>query len=379
MITVATNAQSANTAWPLDALGRPLRSLRISVTDRCNLRCRYCMPEEEYVWLERQEILTFEETARLAGIFMDVGVDRLRLTGGEPLLRRDLASLVRMLKVAGLGESPDARSGVSPGAEGSPSLSGPRLRDLALTTNGVVLASHVPALRDAGLDRITVSLDTLRPDRFRQFARRDALAQVLEGIRAARDAGFQSLKINSVVMRGFNEDELADLVDFGRETGAEVRFIEYMDVGGATQWSMSQVVSRQEILERLASRFGPIESQGVNGNAAAPADRFVLTDGTTFGIISSTTQPFCAHCDRARLTPDGLLLPCLYARQGVDLKSALRRGATFPELAALIANAWRGRRDRGAEERKAVRGRGPLVTVEALRRDPHLEMHTRGG
>jgi cyclic pyranopterin phosphate synthase len=243
----------------------------------------------------------------------------------------------------------------------------------------LLLASQAQALRDAGLDRITVSLDTLRSERFRQFARRDGLAQVLEGIRVAREAGFQSLKINTVVMRGFNDDELADLVDFGREAGAEVRFIEYMDVGGATQWSMSQVVSRQEILEKLSVRFGAIQPRSVHGNRAAPADRFILGDGTTLGIISSTTQPFCAHCDRARLTPDGLFLLCLYARQGVDLRTALRRGATAAELAALIAEAWQARQDRGAEERKAVRARGPLLPVEALRRDPHLEMHTRGG
>jgi len=376
---VTKYSQQDSSARPSDAFGRPLRSLRISVTDRCNLRCRYCMPEEEYVWLERQEILTFEETARLVRVFIDLGVHHLRLTGGEPLLRRDLASLIRMLKEAGPRETAGERPIQSPGAGGTDEPSEGRLRDLALTTNGLLLASQARDLRDAGLDRITVSLDTLRPERFRQFARRDGLPQVLEGIRAAREAGFESLKINTVVMRGFNDDELADLVNFGRDAGAEVRFIEYMDVGGATQWSMGQVVSRQEILETLSARFGAIQPRIVNGNRAAPADRFILGDGTTFGIISSTTEPFCAHCDRARLTPDGLFLLCLYARQGVDLKAALRRGATSAELAALIADAWQARRDRGAEERKAVRARGPLVSVETLRRDPHLEMHTRGG
>jgi GTP 3',8-cyclase len=372
------DAEIATAGQPRDAFGRPLGSLRISVTDRCNLRCRYCMPEEEYVWLERQEILTFEEIARLAGVFIGLGVDRLRLTGGEPLLRRDLPSLIRLLKEAGGHESVDRSPGL-PEADphGSPPKS--RLRDLALTTNGVLLADQAKPLRDAGLGRITVSLDTLRPERFRQFARRDALAKVIEGVRAAHNAGFTGLKINTVVMRGFNDDELADLVGFGRETGAEVRFIEYMDVGGATHWSMNQVVSRLEILDLLEGRFGSIEPQRLNGNSAAPADRFRLRDGTTFGIISSTTQPFCANCDRARLTPDGLFLLCLYAREGADLKAALRRGATSAELAALIAGAWQARRDRGAEERKAVRDRGPLVPVEVLRRDPHLEMHTRGG
>jgi cyclic pyranopterin phosphate synthase len=337
------------------------------------------MPEEEYVWLEREEILTFEEIARLAGIFMELGVDRLRLTGGEPLLRRNLPSLIGMLKEARRCDAVGVPSGPSTGDHGNGQASRPRLRDLALTTNGLLLGSQAEALRAAGLDRITISLDTLRPERFRQFARRDGLRQVLEGIRAVREAGFGSLKINTVVIRGFNDDELVDLVNFGRDVGAEVRFIEYMDVGGATQWSMNQVVSRQEILEKLSARFGAIHPRKVNGNRAAPADRFTLGDGTTFGIISSTTEPFCAQCDRARLTPDGLFLLCLYARHGVDLKAALRRGASSAELAALIANAWQARRDRGAEERKALRARGPLVPVEALRRDPHLEMHTRGG
>jgi len=379
MNNLIASAVTTGRAQLLDVFGRPLRSLRISVTDRCNLRCRYCMPEEEYVWLEREEILTFEEAARLAGVFMDLGVDRLRLTGGEPLLRRHLPDLIRMLKQAGLRDTAESGSRESPEGNGRGRPSGSRLRDLSLTTNGLLLASQAEALHHAGLDRITVSLDTLRPERFRQLVRRDGLAQVLEGLRAAGAAGFRNLKINTVVMRSFNDDELADLVDLGRETGAEVRFIEYMDVGGATRWSMSQVVSRQEILERLAGRFGAIHPRRLNGDGAAPADRFMLKDGTTFGVISSTTQPFCAHCDRARLTPDGLFLLCLYAHRGVDLKTALRRGATSEELAALIAGAWQARQDRGAEERKAMRDRGPLVPVGALRRDPHLEMHTRGG
>ena len=360
----------------LDAYGRPLRSLRLSVTDRCNLRCQYCMPEEEYAWLERGEILTFEEIARLAGVFMDLGVDRLRLTGGEPLLRRDLPALIRMLDEVGRGTEPANRTDrLAPSASASPA---PRLRDLALTTNGLLLAAQARSLREAGLDRVTASLDTLRPERFQALARRGGLPQVIEGILAARDAGFAGLKINAVVIRGFNDDELVELIEFGRSASAEVRFIEYMDVGGATQWSMAQVVSREEILSRLAARFGPIQPVGLNGGAA-PADRFTLQDGTAFGIISSTTQPFCAHCDRARLTPDGLFLLCLYAHRGLDLKAPLRRGATDDQLRALIVDSWRARRDRGAEERKAVRARGPLFRIEDLRQDPHLEMHTRGG
>jgi GTP 3',8-cyclase len=364
------NSVSETAPLLLDSFGRPLQSLRISVTDHCNLRCQYCMPEEDYVWLPRQEILHFEEIATLAGIFMDLGVDRLRLTGGEPLLRRDLPQLVRLLKQAG-------KDGQRGNSNGSPAVS--RLRDLSLTTNGLLLATHAAGLREAGLDRVTVSLDTLRPERFRQLVRRDALLQVLDGIRAARAAGFSGVKVNTVVMRGFNEDELCDLIDFGRETGVEVRFIEYMDVGGATRWSLEQVVSRQEMLDRLTSRFGSIETLAIKGSSAAPADRFRMADGTVFGIISSTTQPFCAQCDRARITPDGMFLLCLYARQGLDLKSPLRKGAAAEELRALIQNAWHGRRDRGAEERKAVRSRGPLLAAEALRHNPHLEMHTRGG
>jgi cyclic pyranopterin phosphate synthase len=336
-----------------DRLGRPLRSLRISVTDKCNLRCAYCMPEEDYVWLGRDEILRFEEIAELTGVFTELGVERVRLTGGEPLLRRDLDVLVRLLR------------------------ENARVRDLALTTNGVLLSRHARALRAAGLDRVTVSLDTLRPDRFRRLTRRDDHPRVLAGIAAAAEAGFERLKLNTVVIRGFNDDELADLVAFGRETGAEVRFIEYMDVGGATRWSADQVVSRREMLERLARDLGPPAPLGEE--SSAPADRFALPDGTVFGVISSTTEPFCRACDRARLTTDGIWLLCLYARDGVDLKRLLRGGASRAELATAIAAAWRERADRGAEERLAVPVRDVLVAVEDLRRDPHREMHTRGG
>ncbi len=357
----------------LDSFHRPLRSLRLSVTDRCNLRCLYCMPEEEYKWIERTEILTFEELATLARVFMSLGVDRLRLTGGEPLLRRDLPQLVAMLRQSGLPQQPSSNGD---SALSKPSLG---LRDLALTTNGLLLAAQARDLRQAGLDRVTISLDTLRPERFRALARYGAIADVLAGVRAACEAGFDRLKINSVVIRGFNDDELGDMIAFGQRIGAEVRFIEYMDVGGATHWSSSQVVSRVEILDRLRGRFGPIESLNLEAQGAAPADRFRLADGTVFGIISSTTAPFCALCDRARLTPDGLFLLCLYAHQGLDLKRPLREGASPDELHALITERWQARRDRGAEERKTLRARGPLFQIEELRQDVHLEMHTRGG
>jgi cyclic pyranopterin phosphate synthase len=342
------------TAMPLaDALGRPLRNLRISVTDRCNLRCEYCMPEDEYVWLPRQHLLTFEEIGALVDAFSDHGVDRVRITGGEPLLRKRLPALIELL------------------------ASRPPLEDLALTTNGVLLAEQARELRAAGLPRVTVSLDTLRPDRFRRLTRLDAHAAVLRGIDVAAAAGFDTLKIDTVVLRGVNDDELGPLLEYGRRVGAEVRFIEYMDVGGATRWSMEAVFTRGEMLTSLAARFGPIEP--IVEDSSAPADRFRLGDGTAFGIISSTTQPFCRACDRSRLTADGIWLLCLYARQGTDLRGPLRGGASRAELAAIIGDIWRTRTDRGAEERLASGRRQPWIPLEVLRGDAHLEMHTRGG
>jgi len=338
---------------PRDTFGRPLASLRLSVTDRCNLRCRYCMPEDEYVWLPRTSILTFEEIERLTGAFAELGVHKVRLTGGEPLLRHDLPTLVTMI----------ARN--------------PLIRDLAMTTNGLLLGKHAAALRSAGLERVTVSLDTLRPERMLAFAKSARHADVLEGIAAARQAGFASLKLNSVVIRGFNDDELVDLIEFARGHDAEVRFIEYMDVGGATRWSMDQVVSQREMLDVLARRYGAIEPMAADGRA--PAERFRLADGTTFGIIASVTAPFCRTCDRSRVTADGTWFLCLYAARGIDLREPLRRGASDDELASLIRETWQARTDRGAEERLGVADRGALYRIESLKADPHREMHTRGG
>jgi len=338
----------------LDRLGRPLRNLRLSVTDRCNLRCSYCMPEEEYVWLPRGDILTFEEAASLVDVFADLGVNKVRLTGGEPLLRQGLERLVAQL------------------------AANVRLRDLAMTTNGILLAERAAALRAAGLHRVTVSLDTLRPDRFRVLTRRDALAQVLEGIAAVPRAGFTGLKLDTVVIRGVNDDEIPALIEYARGAEAEIRFIEYMDVGGATQWSMDRVVSRAEMLDRLGQRYGAIEP--IHEDSSAPADRFRLPDGYVFGIISSTTAPFCAACDRSRLTADGVWYLCLYATRGVDLRKALRGGASREALRALILEGWHGRADRGAEERLSMADRrSPLIQIGELKKDPHLEMHTRGG
>ena len=336
----------------VDTQQRPLRNLRVSVTDRCNLRCSYCMPEPDYVWLPREDILHFEEIETLVDVFTALGVDKVRLTGGEPLLRRDLPRLIERLAAR------------------------PAIRDLAMTTNGVLLAPQAQALRDAGLHRLTVSLDTLHADRFRSLTRFDELDRVLEGIATAAPL-FPGLKLDTVVIGGVNDDELVDLIEFGRTHGAEVRFIEYMDVGGATHWSKERVVSRREILRRLEAHYGAITP--VVEESSAPADRYRLPDGGVFGIISSTTEPFCHSCDRSRLTADGLWYLCLYAAHGTDLRRPLRAGATPEQMAQLIRATWEVRSDRGAEERLASRDRSPLIPVDRLRRDPHLEMHTRGG
>jgi cyclic pyranopterin phosphate synthase len=337
-----------------DLLGRPLRNLRLSVTDRCNLRCQYCMPEDDYVWLPREDVLHFEEISTLVDLFLSLGVDKIRLTGGEPLLRRDVSALVRMIAAK------------------------PGLKDLALTTNGILLADQVDALKDAGLGRLTVSLDTLRRDRFIALTRFDQLDAVREGIAAAQRA-YGRMKLDTVVMRGVNDDELVDLIEYGRSVNGEVRFIEYMDVGGASRWTPERVVSRVEMLDRLARHYGviaPIDEPG----SAAPADRYALEDGTTFGIIASTTDPFCATCDRSRLTADGMWYLCLYATHGIDLRGPLRAGASAADLRALIAGGWQARADRGAEVRLALGERRAFVPVQdLLRKDPHLEMHTRGG
>ena len=338
-----------------DTLDRPLKNLRVSVTDRCNLRCRYCMPEDEYVWLPRSSILSFEEIDRLVRVFSTLGVADVRLTGGEPLLRHDLSHLIELLA---------ANDGIT---------------DIALTTNGVLLARQAEALKRAGLHRVTVSLDTVRPDRYRIFNRAEKFAAVEESIAMVRDVGLEKTKINSVVIRGFNDDELVDLMEFAGEHGAELRYIEYMDVGGATDWSMEQVVSRAEILDTLSTHYGDITPLSNDDDPSAPAQRFSLPDGRPFGIVASTTGPFCRSCDRSRLTADGMFFMCLYADDGVDLRELVRSDASDDEIANAIASAWRARSDRGTEQRVAMRERGVLYQVEGLRSDPHREMHTRGG
>jgi cyclic pyranopterin phosphate synthase len=337
----------------LDRFERPLGSLRLSVTDRCNMRCRYCMPEENYIWLPRASLLSFEELARLAQIFAGLGASKVRLTGGEPLLRHELPELVSRLRAA----------------EG--------IDEIALTTNGLLLRRYAEALRAAGLDRVTVSLDTLRPDRALAFARVDRHADIIDGVRAAREAGFTGTKLNTVVIRGFNDDELVELLEFGRRESAEVRFIEYMDVGGATRWSYADVVGRREMLERLGAHFGAVEPIPTAG--PAPAERYRLPDGTVFGIIASTTEPFCRSCDRSRVTADGTWFLCLYAADGTDLRALLRGGADDAEIAEFIRRTWSARADRGAEARLAAPDRSALYQLDSLRADPRREMHTRGG
>jgi cyclic pyranopterin phosphate synthase len=312
------------------------------------------MPEEKYIWLPKASILSFEEIVRFVSIVRRLGVEKVRITGGEPLLRHDLPKLVAML-ARGFAEV-----------------------DLALTTNAVLLERYAADLRGAGLGRITVSLDTLQESRFRQFARSSKLADVTRGLEAACRAGFAGSKMNAVIVRGFNDDEIADLLEFATSRGIEPRYIEYMDVGGATEWSWEKVISRDEILETLKARYGAIEPMTA-ADPSAPAQRYRLPDGRTFGIVASTTAPFCGTCDRSRLTADGMFYLCLYADQGLDLRKPLRDGASDDEIASLVAASWQQRSDRGAEQRNAMHSRGTLYQVGSLRADPHREMHTRGG
>ena len=327
----------------LDTLERPLANLRLSVTDRCNLRCQYCMPEQDYVWLPREDILQFEEIDRLVDVFLDLGVRKVRLTGGEPLLRKDVPVLVERL-----------------GAEG------PHRRPGDDDQWRAARADWPPRSNDAGLHRLTISLDTLQRDRFIRLARYDELDRVMAGIDAAAPL-FPGFKIDTVVIRGVNDDELVATDGVCASAhGAEVRFIEYMDVGGATRWSREQVVTRDEILAALAEHYGGVEPFGERGSA--PADRFRLPDGTVFGIISSTTEPFCRDCDRSRLTADGMWYLCLYAARGTDLRGPLRAGATNEELAALITRyVASAAADRGAEHAWRCATASPMIPLSSLK------------
>jgi cyclic pyranopterin phosphate synthase len=311
------------------------------------------MPEDEYTWLSRDDILAFDEMTRLVDVFLRLGVTKIRLTGGEPLLRRDLPTFVRQLA---------ARPGIS---------------EIALTSNGVLLGGQIEALKDAGLQRVNISLDTLEPNRFRRLTLQHAHGAVLEAIQATCRL-LPGTKVDAVIMRGVNDDELVNLIEYGTHVGAEIRFIEYMDVGGATHWRPDLVVSRRDIVERLSAHYGAIDAI-VDPGTTAPASEFRLPDGRVFGIISSTTEPFCQSCGRARLTADGVFYTCLYATDGVSLREPLRAGVSQDDLETLVRERWTARANRGAEVRHELRDRSVFLPVAALRADPHLEMHKRGG
>ena len=309
----------------VDSFGRVVRDLRISVTDRCNFRCTYCMPAEGMTWLDRSEVLTYEEIERVARICVEkFGVDSLRLTGGEPTVRAHLPQLIAKLAALRL---PD---GTKP--------------DIALTTNGATLRNIALELRNAGLDRINVSMDSLKPERFFAMTRRDELHNVLAGIAEAQIAGFSPMKVNAVVERGANDDEILDLVRYGRDNNVEVRFIEFMPLDATNEWERNKVVSQDEIVAAIAAEF-PLELMPARG--AAPADRWRFLDGKgTVGVIPSVTHPFCGDCDRVRLTSDGQFRTCLFATDESDIRSLLRNGGTDEEIAELIQIAvgakWAG-------------------------------------
>jgi len=297
-----------------DTHGRTVRDLRLSITDRCNLRCVYCMPAEGMPWLPKQDLLTYEELTRFARVCVECGVTGVRLTGGEPTVRADLPVLVRMLR------------------EISPAL------DLALTTNGLKLPEMAASLREAGLDRVNVSLDTLDRERFRQLARRDRLADVFAGLAAARSAGFTPIKINAVLMRGLNDDEVVPLARWAREEGFELRFIEWMPLDFQRGWDRSQLVSATEILDRLAAEL-PLEPEE-GDDPSAPARTFRYRDGAgRVGVIASVTRPFCGTCDRIRLTADGQVRTCLFSLREYDFRQLLRSGGSDDDVEALLRSA----------------------------------------
>ncbi|HEY0295064.1 MAG TPA: GTP 3',8-cyclase MoaA [Bordetella sp.] len=332
--------EAASLAWQpgeplLDAFARPMRDLRISVTDRCNFRCTYCMPREvfdgSYPFMPHSDLLSFEEITRLAGLFVQMGVEKIRLTGGEPLLRKDVESLIAML--AGL-RTPQGRP-----------------LDLTLTTNGVLLARKARALKDAGLTRVTVSLDALDGDMFARMSdSRFTPDDVLRGIDAAAQAGLAPIKVNMVVRRGVNDGQILPMARRFRGTGHVLRFIEYMDVGSTNGWNLAEVLPSSEVLARIAGEF-PL--QALEGAAMGRvAQRWRYADGAgEIGVISSVSHAFCGGCTRARLSPEGKLFLCLFASQGYDLREPLRHGASDAQLASRLAGIWSGRSDNYSERR----------------------------
>jgi GTP 3',8-cyclase len=302
-----------------DSFGRVVRDLRVSITDRCNFRCTYCMPAEGMVWQDRAELLTFEEITRIVGVFTLLGVEGVRLTGGEPTVRAHLPVLVGQL------------------------ASLPARPELAMTTNGASMRLMAEDLRAAGLDRVNISCDSLQPQRFAEITRRDSLPAVLDGIEAAKAAGFDPVKINCVLMRGVNDDEIVDFARFGREQGVSIRFIEFMPLDADDRWQRSAVVPSSEVLERVAVEF-PIEEIA---HGPEPASRFRYTDGAgEIGVIASVTQPFCASCDRVRVTADGQFRTCLFALDETDLRAIVRGGGSDDDLESAIRTAvdhkWAG-------------------------------------
>lgn len=320
--SVAAVASPSGRSDPLvDGFGRPIGDLRLSVTDRCNLRCVYCIPEEAPEFQPREQLLTFEEMERLVRVFAAAGVHKLRLTGGEPLLRHELPALVARLT---------AIDGID---------------DVAMTTNATRLLEQLDALLDAGLQRINISLDTLRPERFERMTKRKGLETVLEAIEAARHSPLAPVKVNVVTMRGFNDDEFVPFAAFARATGVIVRFIEFMPLEAGDVWSRQMLVPGREVHAAIHAAF-PLEPLEP-GHDAETAERFRFVDGGgEIGIISPVTRPFCGACNRARVTADGKLRTCLFSHAEVDLKGALRAGATDDEIRTLLAAAW-GRKERG--------------------------------
>lgn len=309
-----------------DLLNRPMKNLRISVTDRCNFRCLYCMPLSEYEWVDKGEILSFEEIVRLVRIFVLLGVEKVRLTGGEPLLRKELEKLIAQLSMID------------------------QLKDISLTTNGFFLSEKVSALQSAGLRRINLSLDSLNSEKFRTLTKNGDLSKVLKGLFAAKEIGLHPIKINVVVVRGINEDEIIDLVRFSRANNFFVRFIEYMDVGNSNGWDPKKLVSKREMLQTIHSHF-PLAKLSSDPHIA-PAEEYHFLDGMgQIGIVASVTEPFCFGCARARLTADGKLVTCLFSSKGHDLKEMIRTGATDHEIKDFISEVWRKRSDRYSQER----------------------------
>ena len=303
----------------VDPHGRTVRDLRISITDRCNFRCQYCMPAEGMQWVPRDEVLTFEEIERIAKLCVErYGFTSIRLTGGEPTVRSHLPVLIEKLSALGI--------------------------DLAMTTNGATLGLMAGDLRAAGLHRINISLDSLRPERFAEITRRDRLDQVLEGIDAAVEAGFDPVKVNCVLMRGVNDDELVDFARFGRDRGVAVRFIEFMPLDADEQWGSHRVVPSSEVVAAIDAVF-PLVPAPPAERGSAPASVWRYADGQgDVGVIGSVTQPFCGDCDRVRLTADGQVRNCLFAREESDLRGALRAGASDEELADRWRTAMLGKR-----------------------------------